>query len=62
MWILDAAGKRRGKGSGRMMFAHKVADELIAVVEGRSGVWERRGGVHRVGVSARANLGYGRRR
>ena len=62
MWILDAATKRRTRGSGRTMFAHKVADELIAIVEGRSGVWERRGGVHRLGVAARANLLVGNRR
>ena len=56
MWILDAAKKRSFRGSGRGGFAQKVAEELIAVVEGRSGVWERRGGVHKLGVAARANL------
>ncbi|KAI4135608.1 MAG: hypothetical protein LQ347_000540 [Umbilicaria vellea] len=61
-WILDAASKRRSRGSGRGGFALKVAEELIAVVEGRSGVWDRRGGVHKVGVSARANLSFGVRR
>ena len=62
MWILDAASKKRSKGSGRSMFANKVADELIAIVEGKSAVWERRGGVHRLGVNARANLSFGTRR
>ncbi|KAL9075873.1 MAG: hypothetical protein Q9161_001266 [Pseudevernia consocians] len=62
MWILDVATKRRTKGSGRTMFAHKIADELIAIVEGRSGVWDRRAGVHRLGVAARANLTFGNRR
>ena len=62
MWILDAASKRRTKGSGRTMFAHKVADELISIVEGKSSVWEKRGGIHRLGVSARANLSFGNRR
>ena len=62
MWILDAATKRRTRGSGRTMFAHKVADELIAIVEGKSGVWEKRSGVHRLGVAARANLTFGNRR
>ena len=61
-WILDAASKRRSRGSGRGGFAQKVAEELIAVVEGKSGVWDRRGGVHRLGVSARANLSFGLRR
>ena len=62
MWILDAASKRRSKSSGRTMFAHKVADELISIVEGKSGVWDKRGGVHRLGVAARANLSFGNRR
>ena len=61
MWILDAASKRRFRGSGRGGFAQKVAEELIAVVEGRSGVWDRRGGVHKLGVAARANLKIWRR-
>lgn len=56
MWILDAASKRRTRGSGHGGFAQKVSEELIAVVEGRSGIWERRSGVHKVGVGARANL------
>jgi len=62
MWILDAASKRRTRGSGRGGFAQKVAEELIAVIEGRSGVWDRRGGIHKLGVAARANLNTRRRR
>ncbi|KAI9878436.1 MAG: hypothetical protein M1830_000871 [Pleopsidium flavum] len=61
-WILDAASKRKTRGSGRGGFAQKVAEELISVVEGKSGVWDRRGGAHKLGVSARANLTFGRRR
>ena len=57
MWILDAAGKKRSVGSGRAMYAHKVADEIISIVEGRSGVWEKRGSIHKLSVAARANLG-----
>lgn len=56
MWILDAASKKRSKGSGHDMFAQKVADELLAVAEGKSAVWERRVGIHKIGVSTRANL------
>ncbi|SMR48445.1 unnamed protein product [Zymoseptoria tritici ST99CH_1E4] len=41
MWILDAAMKRKSRGSGNDMFAHKVADELIAVVEGRSAEYDQ---------------------
>ncbi len=62
MWILDVVSKKRTIGSGRKMFAHKVADELIAIVEGRSGVWDRRNAVHKLGVAARANLSFGTRR
>ena len=55
MWILEAAGKKadRGLRNGR---ANKIADELIAIVEGRSGIWDKRHGIHRSGVSARANI------
>ena len=62
MWILDVVAKKRTKGSGRTMFAHKIADELIAIVEGKSGVWERRNAVHKLGIAARANLSFGKRR
>ena len=62
MWILDAASKKRTKGSGRTMFAHKIADELIAIVEGKSNVWERRNALHKLGIAARANLSFGSRR
>jgi small subunit ribosomal protein S7 len=60
MWILDAATKRKSRGSGNDMFAHKVAEELIAVVEGRSGVWDRRQAVHKLATTARSNLNYGK--
>ncbi|KAI9664817.1 MAG: hypothetical protein M1821_006265 [Bathelium mastoideum] len=55
-WILDAAAKRPFRGSGRGGFAQRVAEEVVAVAEGRSAVWERRGGVHKLGTSARVNL------
>lgn len=56
MWILDAVSKRRSLGSGRTRFAHKVAEEIIAIVEGRSGLWERRGQLHKLGIVARSNI------
>ncbi len=59
MWILDAASKKRSRGSGKGQFAQRVAEEVISVVEGRSGVWEKRQLVHKTGTSARANLNYG---
>ncbi|KAI5362530.1 putative ribosomal protein S5/S7 [Septoria linicola] len=61
MWILDAAVKRKSKGSGNDMFAQKVAEEIIAIVEGRSAVWEKRTGVHKLATTARANLNYSMR-
>ena len=62
MWILDAASKRKWRGSGKGGFAHRVAEEIVGVVEGRSGVWDKRGGVHRMGVAGRSNLGRAIRR
>ncbi|MCJ1432914.1 hypothetical protein MMC27_002272 [Xylographa pallens] len=62
MWILDAASKRRSAGSGKGMFAQKVAQELVSIVEGKSALWDRRGGIHKLAVSARSNLSTGRRR
>jgi small subunit ribosomal protein S7 len=61
-WILSSASKRRNMGSGKGGYAQRVASEIIAVVEGRSNVWERRNAIHKLGVSARANLIVPRRR
>ena len=41
MWILAAAARRRNRGSGKNMFAQRIAEELISVVEGRSSVWDQ---------------------
>jgi len=57
-WILDAANKKKSRGSGKSQFAQRVAEELISCVEGRSSAWERRALVHKNGTSARANLNY----
>jgi small subunit ribosomal protein S7 len=54
-WILDAAGKK-SPASGH--FAMRVAQELIAVVEGRSAVWQRRANLHKIAVGSRANINY----
>ncbi len=61
-WILDAALKRPAKGAGKNKLALQVAEEIIAVAEGRSGVWEKRRSVHQLSVSGRANLIQHRRR
>lgn len=51
-WIIDASDKRRDSN-----FAQRVANELMAVAEGRSGVWEKREHVHKLGIAGRSNLG-----
>ena len=58
MWILDAVEKRKSRSSGRDMFPLRVAEEIVAVVEGRSGIWDRRTGVHRIATTARSNLSF----
>ncbi|KAJ6190762.1 Sodium/sulfate symporter [Penicillium mononematosum] len=50
-WILDASDKRRDA-----LFANRVAAEVVAVAEGRSGVWDKRDQQHKIGISGRANL------
>ncbi|EEP81700.1 predicted protein [Uncinocarpus reesii 1704] len=52
-WILDASEKRKNS-----QFAVRVANELVAVAEGRSSVWERRSQIHKSGATARANIRY----
>ncbi|GKT65976.1 LOW QUALITY PROTEIN: 30s ribosomal protein s7 [Colletotrichum tofieldiae] len=55
-WILDVVNKKPSKGSGRTQFPHRMAEEIIAVVEGRSGVWDKRLALHKLGTATRANL------
>lgn len=53
VWILDAVEKRKG---GTSDFPKRFAEELVSVIEGRSGVWGRRDQVHRAGIAGRSNL------
>lgn len=55
-WILDSVDKKPSKGSGRKQFPHRLAEEIVAVIEGRSGVWEKRKQVHKLGTAARSNI------
>ncbi|KAI0019143.1 ribosomal protein S7 domain-containing protein [Xylariomycetidae sp. FL0641] len=55
-WILDTVNKKPSSGSGRAMFATRFGQEIVSVVEGRSGVWDKRQQVHKLGVASRANL------
>lgn len=50
-WILEAAEKRRDS-----KLSTRVANELLAVAEGRSAIWDKRGQVHKQATTARANL------
>lgn len=61
MWVLDAASKRKSRSSGKAMFATRVAEEIVAVMEGRSTAWEKRTGVHKLATTARSNLTFGQR-
>jgi small subunit ribosomal protein S7 len=60
MWILETAMKKKSRGSGPSMFAQRFADEIINVVEGKSGVWEKRAMIHKSATSARMNLNFRR--
>ncbi|KAF3761802.1 hypothetical protein M406DRAFT_95072 [Cryphonectria parasitica EP155] len=55
-WIMDTVNKKPSMGSGKKMLAHKIGEEIVAVVEGRSGVWDKRNERHKLGTSVRANL------
>ncbi|KAG9184921.1 hypothetical protein G6011_11751 [Alternaria panax] len=61
-WIMAAASKRRNTGSGKGSLAQRIASELIAVVQGTSGIWDRRNAIHKLGVAARANIVLPRKR
>ena len=58
MWIIDTAAKRPSKGSGRGQFAQRVAEEIVSVVEGKSGAWEKRALAHKMATANRMNLNY----
>ncbi|KAL1895754.1 hypothetical protein Cpir12675_003087 [Ceratocystis pirilliformis] len=55
-WIIDVVNKKPSRGSGRNDFPTRLAEEIVAVVEGKSSVWEKRQQVHKSGTVARANL------
>lgn len=56
-WIMDVVSKKKSRGSGRAQFAHRIAEEIIAIAEGRSSVWDKRNQLHKAGTANRANLG-----
>jgi small subunit ribosomal protein S7 len=60
-WIRDAADKKNVRQLGRQTRAHLIAQEIIAVVEGRSKLWEKRAALHKVAMSNRQHVGFVRR-
>lgn len=52
-WMLDAVEKRKDSVSP---FAKRFAEEVVAIVEGRSAVWEKRTTIHATGIRARVNV------
>lgn len=56
-WILDASDKRKDS-----KLAARVSNELMAVAEGKGSAWEKRGAVHKMGISARTNIKWTQRR
>lgn len=55
LWMLEAVEKRPSKGSGKKQFAHRFAEEVVAIAEGRSKVWDKRAQLHREVTLLRAN-------
>jgi small subunit ribosomal protein S7 len=62
MWIIDSSSKKFHRISGKGTFAHRLAEEIIAVVEGRSALWDKRVNLHKQAVAGRSNVSSGKRR
>lgn len=56
MWLMDAVNKKPSMGSGKKQLAQRIGEEIVAIVEGRSSVWDRRFQLHKLGTTVRANL------
>lgn len=56
VWLLEVVNKKPSRGSGRNQFPHRVAEEIVAIVEGRSSLWEKRHAVHKMATAARINV------
>lgn len=59
MWMLDQVDKKKG---GTSPFAKRFAEEVVAVVEGRSSIWERRTALHGLTIRSRVNIASTQRR
>jgi len=51
-WMLTVSNGKKDK----MRFAERFAEEVVAVIEGRSSAWDRRLQIHKTAVGARANV------
>lgn len=57
-WVIQAADKKPELGVGHIAgFARRLADEIVGIVEGRSGIWEKRNSIHKMAVKSRINVG-----
>ena len=56
VWLLEVVNKKPSRGSGRNTFAHRVAEEVVAVVEGRSSLWDKRQLLHKQATTSRINV------
>ncbi|KAJ4411324.1 hypothetical protein N0V82_009013 [Gnomoniopsis sp. IMI 355080] len=56
MWVMDAVSKKPSMGSGKKQLAHRIGEEIVGIIEGRSSVWTRRDQLHKLGTSVRANV------
>ncbi|KAM5429382.1 hypothetical protein McanMca71_004281 [Microsporum canis] len=50
-WILDAANKRRDN-----QLSQRIANEIIAIAEGKSSTWLKRAAIHKQAAVSRANI------
>lgn len=57
-WILDAADAKPSRGSGKRYQGVRIAEEIVAIVEGKSSAWEKKAALHKVATTARINIGY----
>jgi len=55
-WIMDVVNAKPSVGSGRKQLAHRIGEEIVAIVEGRSSVWDRKMALQKMATTARVNV------
>lgn len=53
---LDRCFEAEERGEWQEQFGTACGAGVISVIEGKSGVWEKRNAIHKLGVAARANI------